>query len=112
MDKKVKDYLEKQPSPQKEVCNKVRKVLLAALPDVEETFKNGVPWYGKFYIAGLKDSVNIGFSITGLKAEDLKSFKGAGKYMRHIKLHTIDDVDEKQLKKLFKLVWKEASCYE
>lgn len=112
MNPKVKDYIHKQASPQKEICKKVRSILLSTIPDVEETFKNGVPWYGKFYIAGLKNSVNIGFSISDLQKDDLKLFQGNGKFMRHIKLHSMDEIDQTQLVKLFKLVWKEASCYE
>ncbi len=112
MDKKVKDYISSQPSPQKEICSKVRKILLATLPEIEEEFKNGVPWYGKFYIAGLKNSVNVGFSITGLDKEELNHFDGAGKYMRHIKIHTVDDIDKEKMKQLFHMVWVKASCYE
>jgi hypothetical protein len=112
MNKKVNDYLAKQPSPQKEICKQIRKILLDAIPDVKEEFKNGVPWYGKFYIAALKNSVNIGFSITGLDKDELNLFEGNGKFMRHIKIHSVDGVDEKTLKKLFKLIWRKASCYE
>ena len=101
MNQKVKDYIDKQPSPQKEICTMVRKTLLATIPESEETFKNGVPWYGKFYIVGLKDSVNIGFSITGLDEDEIKLFKGKGKFMRHIKMRSVDDFDGKEMKKLF-----------
>lgn len=112
MNEKIKEYINKQPSPQKEICSKVRNILFDAVPEVQEEFKNGVPWYGKFYIAGLKNSVNIGFSIIGLDKEKLKLFEGNGKFMRHIKIHSKNGIDEKKLKKLFKLVWSKASCYE
>jgi hypothetical protein len=112
VNRQVKDYFDRQPSPQQEICKKVRKLLLATIPDVQEEFKNGVPWYGKFYIAGLKASVNVGFSITGLDRDELKRFQGAGKFMRHIKIRSLEDIDEAQLTKLFRLVWKKASCYE
>jgi len=106
MNKKVKDYFDKQMSPQKEICKKVRTILLATIPEIDEEFKNGVPWYGKFYIAGLKNSVNVGFSITGLAKDEVKLFSGAGKFMRHIKLHTVNDIDEEKMKKLFKWVFR------
>jgi len=112
MDTKVNNYFSAQNSPQKEICKKVRELLFAALPDITEEFKNGVPWYGKFYIVGLKDSVNVGFSIIGLNDKDIKLFSGKGKYMRHVKIHTIDEVDPANLTKLFLLVDKYASCYE
>ena len=112
MDSKVKDYLDSLPMPQKEICINVRNILLASIPDVEEEFKNGVPWYGKFYIAGLKNSVNVGFSIINLDKEELKLFEGSGKFMRHIKIKSMDEIDAARMKQLFKLVWAKASCYE
>lgn len=112
MHKKVKEYFDKQSLPQKEICKRVRKILLDTIPEIQEEYKNGVPWYGKFYIVGLKNSVNVGFSVTGLDKEEQKLFEGKGKFMRHIKIYAVEDVDEKRIKKLFKLVWKKASCYE
>ena len=105
MDIKVKSYLDNLPSPQKEICKKVRKIILNTFPDLEETFKNGVPWYEcKYYIVGLKDHVNIGFSVEGLNQEEIKLFDGKGKYMRHIKIYSLDEIDEKKIVKLLKVV--------
>ena len=105
MDVKVKSYLENLPSPQKEICKKVRKIILKTFPDIEETFENGVPWYEcKYYIVGLKDHVNIGFSIKGLNKEELGLFEGKGKLMRHIKIYSLDDIDEKEIVKRIKVV--------
>ena len=105
MHEKVKAYLENLPSPQKEICKKVRKIIVDTFPDLEESFKNGVPWYEcKYYIVGLKDHVNIGFSVEGLTDEEMKLFQGKGKYMRHIKIYSIDDINEKEIIKLLKVV--------
>lgn len=105
MDIKVKSYLDNLPSPQKEICKKVRKIILNTFPDLGETFKNGVPWFEcKYYIAGLKDHVNIGFSVEGLNQEEIKLFDGKGKYMRHIKIYSLDEIDEKKIVKLLKVV--------
>jgi hypothetical protein len=105
MDAKVKAYLENLPSPQKEICEKVRKIILKTYPDLEESFKNGVPWYEcKYYIVGLKDHVNIGFSIKDLSQKELDLFEGKGKFMRHIKLYTLDDVNESEIVKRLKIV--------
>lgn len=109
MDKSVKEYLDGLPSPQREICRKIRKIILATLPKVTEEFKLGVPWYaGKFYIVGLKDHVNVGFCIDGLAKNELALLEGKGKLMRHIKIRTMDDLDEKALKKLLKLVDKKV----
>ena len=105
MHEKVKAYLENLPSPQKEICKIVRKIILKTFPNLEESFKNGVPWYEcKYYIVGLKDHVNIGFSVEGLTEEEMRMFQGKGKYMRHIKIYTVDDIDEKEIIKLLKIV--------
>jgi hypothetical protein len=105
MHNKVKEYLKKLPSPQKEICEKVRKIILKTFPGTEESFKNGVPWYeDRFYIVGLKDHVNIGFCINGLSKEELNLFEGQGKFMRHIKIHSLADIDEKEIVKRLKVV--------
>ena len=105
IDKKVETYLVDLPSPQKEICIRVRQIILKTLPDLEESFNNGVPWYqGKYYIVGLKDHVNIGFSIKGLTADEISMFKGKGKLMRHVKLYSLDDIDERRIVKLLKTV--------
>lgn len=105
MDKKVKSYLENLPSPQKEICSRVRKIILKTFPDIEESFKNGVPWYEcKYYIVGLKDHVNIGFSIKGLNKRQIELFEGNGKLMRHIKIYSLDDINEDEIVKRLKVV--------
>jgi hypothetical protein len=105
MNKQVKEYLARLPSPQKEICTRLRKIILATCPDIEESFKNGVPWYEcKYYIVGLKDHVNLGFSVEGLSAKQMSLLEGKGKYMRHIKLYSVDDIDEQKIGKLLKMV--------
>jgi hypothetical protein len=105
MDERVKNYLNKLPSPKKEICEKVRKIILNTFPDMKESFKNGVPWYeDKFYIVALKDHVNIGFSVHNLTQKELSVFEGNGKYMRHIKIFAVDEIDEERIKKLLRIV--------
>lgn len=72
----------------------------------------GVPWYeGKFYVVALKDHVNMGFSVKGLSEQEKALFEGKGAMMRHIKFHSLEDVDEARVVKLLKLVTeKSASC--
>ncbi len=110
MDKGVTAYIQKQKSPQKEICNKLRKIILKTFPKIEEKMKVGVPWYGKYYIVGLKDSVNLGFAVKGLSKEDGSNFKGEGKTMRHLKFKEMKEVNEKEIVRLLKLVDKKASC--
>ncbi len=105
MKKEIRQYLDKLPSPQKEICEEVRKIIIKACPELEELMKNGVPSYeDKYYIVGLKDHVNIGFLIEGLSAEELSLFEGKGKLMRHIKIYSLDEIDEERIVKLLNVV--------
>lgn len=109
MDGNVAKYLEKQKSPQKEICKKLRNIIIKTFPDISEEIKWGVPVYGngKFYIGAVKLGVNLGFSVNGLTEEEIAQFSGKGKFMRHIKIITEKEIDEKKIVKLLNLVKKE-----
>jgi len=74
--------------------------------------KVGVPCYGhtkddlcgKYYIAALKDHVNLGFSLKSLSKEEIALFEGSGKTMKHIKIYSSKEIDEKKIITLLKLV--------
>jgi len=112
MDKQVEEYIEKQESPQKEILLKVREIFLKTLLNCEEKKTWGVVVFGndKFYIGAIKNRVHVGFAITGLSKEEIRLFEGSGKTMRHIKIHSLDDIDEKKLVELIQLVDKKATC--
>lgn len=114
MNKEVTEYIKKQKSPQKEILKKLRRIILKTFPKINEHMAVGVPWYGKYYLVGLKDSVNIGFSVKGLLKKDKDNFRGTGKTMRHLKFREVKEINEKDIVKLLKLVDKKAkrcSCY-
>jgi hypothetical protein len=110
MSNKVDDYISKQASPQKEICQALRELILKTFPEAKEEIKWGAPAFadGKFYIAALKDHVNLGFSIQGLKKEDMALFNGSGKTMKHIEIAKPDDISENRIAELLKLVDKRA----
>jgi hypothetical protein len=112
MDKVVEEYIEKQTSPQKEILQKVRKIFQKTLPNCKEKMAWGAVTFagGKFYIAAMKNRVHVGFTITGLNKEEISLFEGSGKTMRHIKIPTLENIDEKTLVKLIKMVDKKAIC--
>jgi hypothetical protein len=67
----------------------------------------GVPWYeGKYYIVALKDRVNLGFSLENLSKEEKALLEGAGKTMRHIKIRSLKDINEKEIVRLLRIVNK------
>ena len=108
MNAKVDNYIQKQKSPQQEICQELRKIILKTFPDAKEEMKWGVPAFadGKFYIVALKDHVNLGFSIEGLSKDEIALFDGGGKTMKHIEIGTMQDIDEKRVVKLLKMVEK------
>jgi hypothetical protein len=109
---KVDDYIAKQPSPQREICQSLRELIFKTLPGVKEEMLWGVPAFGggKFYIGALKNKVNLGFSIKGLNKEEIALFEGGGKTMKHIKVYSLADIDEPRIAGLLKLVDKKAEC--
>jgi hypothetical protein len=109
---KVDDYINQQPSPQKEICQHLRELIFKTLPGVKEELRWGVPVFaeGKFYIAPLKDHVNLGFAIKGLTKEEIALFEGGGKTMRHIKVYAVADIDAERIAGLLGLVNKKARC--
>ncbi|MDD2636376.1 MAG: DUF1801 domain-containing protein [Bacteroidales bacterium] len=111
MDDKVKNYIEKQDEPKKVILVVLRDLLLSTIEGCKEEFNWGVPVYdgGKFYIAAMRERVHIGFAITGLSDDEIKNFEGTGKTMRHLKIYTIDDIKNKNVKNLIKLVHEKAS---
>lgn len=105
MSSKVNEYIEKQQSPQKEICRKLRSIILNNYPSINERMKYGVPYYDdKFYIVALKNHVNLGFSIKNLDNDEITLFEGDGKLMRHVKVKTLSEIDEERIVELLDLV--------
>jgi uncharacterized protein YdhG (YjbR/CyaY superfamily) len=106
MSNEIDAYIQKQRSPQKEICQELRKIMLDVFPDIKEEMKWGVPAFadGKFYIVALKDHVNLGFSSKGLSKEETALFDGGGKTTKHIQIAGLEDVDRERIIKLLKLV--------
>ena len=108
MNNEVDEYIEKQKSPQKEICLQLRRIIFRTFPDIEEAMKWGVPAYdkGRYYVVALKDHVNFGFSLKGFSKEEQKRLGGSGKTMKHIEIHSIKEINEHEIVELLKLVWE------
>ena len=105
MNEKVQNYIQKQKSPQKEICHKLRGIIFETFPDIKEEMKMGVPWYeDKYYIVALKNHVNLGFSLKGLSKEEIDLFQGSGKTMKHIAISSTQEIDERKIVELLELV--------
>ena len=112
MNNKVDNYINKQRSPQKEICQKLRTLIINTFPGIKEDMKWGVPAFhdGIFYIVALEDHVNLGFSIRGLTKEEMSLFDGGGKTIKHIEVDKLANIDENRIIELLKLVDKRASA--
>jgi uncharacterized protein YdhG (YjbR/CyaY superfamily) len=106
----IDEYITRQPSPQKEICRALRKIIFDTFPDATEEMKWGVPAFnnGNYYIVALKDHVNLGFTLKGLTKEDEKLFDGGGKTMKHVQIASLQDIDENRIVNLLKLVEERA----
>ncbi|MBU0731702.1 DUF1801 domain-containing protein [Patescibacteria group bacterium] len=106
-DKKVTAYINKQPNPQKGICQKLRGIIIKTYPDIIEEMKWGAPVYGeRYYIGSFKDHVNLGFNMGSLTKKQVALFEGTGKLFRHKKFYTQKDIIEKDIVKLLKLIKK------
>ena len=109
MSSKINDYIDKQQSPQKEVCEKLRSIILNTYPSINERMKYGVPYYDDvFYIVALKNHVNLGFSIKNLTDDEIALFEGDGKLTRHLKVQTLSNIDEEKIVRLLMLVMSKS----
>jgi hypothetical protein len=105
-DKKIDAYINKQQSPQKEICQQLRTLIHTTLPQANEEMKWGVPAVGggKFYIVALKDHLNLGFALTCLSETELKLFDGHAKTMAHIEITQTTGINEQRITGLLRLV--------
>lgn len=98
-------FVAEYPEVVRATVERLRDVVLAALPQAEERlqagYRNIVYGSGQYgsgamgvaYIAPFKDSVNIGF-MRGADLPDPRALlEGTGKQMRHIKVRSPEDVD-------------------
>ena len=111
---KINEYINKQESLQREILIKLRNIFVKTLKNPIEKIKWGVIVIGqdKFYLAAFKERIHIGFAINGLEKEEVKLFEGSGKTMRHIKIYSLKDIDDKKIVKLIKMVEEKANCTE
>ncbi|MBA7618725.1 hypothetical protein ES703_26056 [subsurface metagenome] len=101
--KEVDQYIEKFDGEKKAILKRLRTIILKTFPKLKEEMKMGVPWYGGFfYLVALKDHVNMGFCFGGSLKKHEKELEGSGKYMRHVKIHSLKGIDEKKIVRLMK----------
>jgi len=100
-EKTVDNYIQGLEKWKAEIVSRVRSIVLEAAPKAKENIKWSQPVYeanGPFcYVRAFKNSVNVGF-WRGVDLRDPKDLlQGSGEKMRHLKLKSLGDIDEKQL---------------
>jgi len=96
-EKTVDSYIAGLKDWQAEIVSEVRKIILKAAPEADESIKWAQPVYeinGPFaYIKAFKNSVNFGF-WRGVDIMDPDGLlQGSGEKMRHFKLTSLDDIN-------------------
>ncbi len=95
--KTVEEYIAELEPWQGEIVAQVRRIVVEAAPEAEESIKWAQPVYelnGPFaYIKAFKISVNFGF-WRGVDIQDAKGLlQGSGDKMRHVRLSNVADID-------------------
>ncbi len=94
----VTAYLATLPSPQKEISEALRALILTNFPQMREDFK----WHYQAYYyqrqriclaRGFKSHVTVEFHYGAYLRDTQGRIEGAGKRTRHIKLRTLADFD-------------------
>jgi hypothetical protein len=99
---KATEYIARLPSPQKEIFQALRHLILENFAQMREEFKWGYPAYyyeGKriCLIGGFKRHVTIEL-FYGARLQDTQGrIAGAGKNTRHIKFKSLEEVDDSYL---------------
>lgn len=95
-------YIASLPSPQQEICQSLRVLILGSLPHMTEEFKWNCPAY---YHHGKRICLTSGFKahvtlelFYGAHLRDTQGrIVGAGKNTRHIKLRSLHEIDRDYL---------------
>ena len=95
---KVTEYIASLPSPQKEICQSLRELILENFPQMREEFKWNYPAY--YYHAkricltsGFKDHVTVELFYGAHLQDAQKRIVGVGKNTRYIKLKSLKEFD-------------------
>ena len=95
---KATKYITSQPSPQKEICQSLRELILTNFPQMTEEFKWNYPAY---YYKGKRICLASAFKqhvtlelFYGAHLQDAQRWiAGVGKNTRHIKIKSLEEMD-------------------
>jgi hypothetical protein len=104
--KTVDEYISGLPEWQQEIVSSVRRLITETKPEAQEAVKWSHPVFeldGPFaYIHAFKNHINFGF-WRGVDLPDPEGLlDGSGEKMRHVKLTSLEDVNEGAFRKFVK----------
>jgi hypothetical protein len=104
----VTTYIQNSPEEQRELMFKIRDLIHEIVPNVVEEFKWSRPIFKVkkhfSYLLSTKNYVNLGFVNFQKLNDPLNLLEGTGKDMRHIKLKSLEELNESQLREWFKVI--------
>jgi hypothetical protein len=106
MNQQVTDYINEASGEQKRIMDRIRELIKESVPNSKEEFKWSRPVFKSekdfAYLKRAKKYITLGFfNFEKLRDEDNR-LEGTGKEMRHVKLTTLNDVDEELYSEWFK----------
>ncbi|MCE7994718.1 MAG: DUF1801 domain-containing protein [Roseivirga sp.] len=104
--KEVTLFIEEQNAGHKELLTTLRQLIEMNVPEVEEQFKWKRPVYALgsdfCYLKAARNYVTLGFFNFQKIDDPLKLLEGTGKQMRHLKLKSVEDINEEVLSEMIK----------
>ena len=101
-DEGVDVYISRMKPELQEIANELRRIVHEADSDVFEQILFNQPWFLKngrlCYIRAIKDYVALGFQAGRFLTDPSGILEGKGRAMRHLKVHSLKIIDEKQIK--------------
>lgn len=95
----VEEYFARQPPDKRALLEKLRAVVMRAVPDATASIKWGVPVYEKngktvCALAAFKEHVGLNlFAPPGVLVDPGKKLEGGGKTSRMLKVRSVGDID-------------------
>lgn len=94
----IDNFAVASPPAVRELILAIREFILDQVPDADEALKWSQPWYDRngpvAYIGAFSAHANLGFPRGAELAGRFPMLEGSGKSMRHVKICTVEDLQD------------------
>lgn len=101
LNQEITDYINKANAEQIEIMETLRQIIHDSVPETIEEIKWNMPVFKKnktfTYFCFFKHHINMGFYNFENLSDPNNLLKGEGKTMRHIKIKTLEEIEEQQI---------------